>query len=70
MKYPMFDENDKPILYEHEFPIILKCEKCGKSVKSSVYFSNHIPTAKTARRSHSTTRENTTTTITLCTTEK
>ena len=29
MKYPMFDKNNKPILYEHEFPIILKCEKCG-----------------------------------------
>lgn len=48
MKYPMFDKNDNAILYEHEFPIILKCEKCGKSEKSSVYFSNHIPTAKTS----------------------
>ena len=46
MKYPMFDKNDNAILYEHEFPIILKCEKCGKSEKSSVYFSNHIPNAK------------------------
>lgn len=26
----------------------IKCEKCGKSEKSSVYFSNHIPTAKTS----------------------
>ena len=48
MKYPMFDKNDDAILYEHEFPIILKCEKCGKSEKSSVYFSNHIPNAKAA----------------------
>ena len=48
MKYPMFDKNDNAILYEHEFPIILKCEKCGKSEKSSVYFSNHIPNAKAA----------------------
>ena len=46
MKYPMFDKNDNAILYEHEFPIILKCEKCGKSEKSSVYFSNHIPNAE------------------------
>ena len=46
MKHPMFDKNDNAILYEHEFPIILKCEKCGKSEKSSVYFSNHIPNAK------------------------
>ena len=42
MKYHMFDKNDNAIWYEHEFPIILKCEKCGKSEKSSVYFSNHI----------------------------
>ena len=42
MKYPMFDKNDNAIWYEHEFPIILKCEKCGKSEKFSVYFSNHI----------------------------
>ena len=48
MKYPMFDKNDNAILYEHEFPIILKCEKCGKSEKFSVYFSNHISTAKAA----------------------
>ena len=48
MKSPMFDKNDDQILYEHEFPIILKCEKCGKSEKSSVYFSNHIPSAKAA----------------------
>lgn len=40
------DKKDDAILYEHEFPIILKCEKCGRSEKSSVYFSNHIPTAK------------------------
>ena len=42
MKYHMFDKNDNAIWYQHEFPIILKCEKCGKSEKSSVYFSNHI----------------------------
>ena len=48
MKYPMFDKNGDEIFYEQEFPIILKCEKCGKSVKSWVCFSNHIPTAKAA----------------------
>lgn len=48
MKYPMFDKNGNAILYEYEFPIVLKCEKCGRSEKSSVYFSNHIPNAKAA----------------------
>ena len=48
MKYPMFDKNGNAISYELEFPIVLKCEKCGRSEKSSVYFSNHIPNAKAA----------------------
>ena len=46
MKHPMFDKNDNAILYEHEFPIILKCEKCGKSENLRFIFPIIFPTQR------------------------
>lgn len=47
-QYPMQNLEGKYVIYEHEFPIQLKCEKCGKTAWSSVYFTNHIPDPKLA----------------------
>lgn len=42
-QYPLRNDKGEYIIYEHEMPIRLRCEKCGKTEWCNVYFTNHIP---------------------------